>query len=184
MPAFYLYNNIFADKNIQVEVILNKEELLSLIKSLADKLSYKYKNLSEIIFIGIQQGGAILGEKIVVALQELVPDQKINYGKLDITFYRDDIRKEILAPDTMHMPFDIENKTVVLIDDVLFTGRTIKAALDTLLDYGRPAKVELCVLIDRKEHRQFPIQADYVGQAVQTTKTDKVKLVDGQIVLI
>jgi pyrimidine operon attenuation protein/uracil phosphoribosyltransferase len=84
----------------------------------------------------------------------------------------------------MNLPFAIENKTVVLIDDVLFTGRTIKAALDVLLDYGRPAKVELCVLIDRKEHRQFPIQADYVGKTVHSNKSDKVKLVDNQVVLI
>ena len=84
----------------------------------------------------------------------------------------------------MNMPFNIENKTVVLIDDVLFTGRTIKAALDTLLDYGRPQKVELCVLVDRKEHRQFPIQADYVAKVVESAKTDKVKLVNGEVVLI
>ena len=84
----------------------------------------------------------------------------------------------------MNLPFDIENKIVVLIDDVLFTGRTIKAALDALLDYGRPAKVELCVLIDRNEHRQFPIQADYVGVSVKTNKTDKVKLVNNEVVLI
>lgn len=166
-----------------MQVLFNSDSLTGLIQNLAQSLYNNHKEFSGIVFAGIQQGGAVLGEKIVAALQELVPGQKINYGKLDITFYRDDIRKEILAPDTMHMPFDIENKTVILIDDVLFTGRTIKAALDTLLDYGRPAKVELCVLIDRKEHRQFPIQADYVGQAVQTTKTDKVKLVDGQIVL-
>jgi len=75
------------------------------------------------------------------------------------------------------LPFSIENKIVILVDDVLFTGRTIKAALDALLDYGRPAKVELCVLVDRKEHRQFPIQADYIGNSFSTAKTDKVKLV-------
>jgi len=103
---------------------------------------------------------------------------------LDITFYRDDIRKEVMAPDIMNLPFDIENKIVVLIDDVLFTGRTIKAALDVLLDYGRPAKVELCVLIDRKEHRQFPIQADYAGKVVIDKRTDKVKLVNNEVILI
>jgi pyrimidine operon attenuation protein / uracil phosphoribosyltransferase len=84
----------------------------------------------------------------------------------------------------MNLPFDIENKIIVLIDDVLFTGRTIKAALDALLDYGRPSKVELCVLIDRKEHRQFPIQADYIGKVIETQKTDKVKLVNGEVVLL
>ena len=116
----------------------------------------------------------------MTVLQQTDPSKKIQYGQLDITFYRDDIRKEILAPDNMHIPFPIENKNVVLIDDVLFTGRTIKAALDVLLDYGRPAKVELCVLIDRKEHRQFPIQADYVGMSLLTNKQDKVKLIKGE----
>ena len=121
---------------------------------------------------------------ILLLLKKIRNTDKINYGQLDITFYRDDIRKEILAPDTMNIPFDIENKQVILIDDVLFTGRTIKAALDALLDYGRPAKVELCVLIDRKEHRQFPIQADYIGEIVQTNKSDKVKLINGEVVLV
>ena len=141
-------------------------------------------NLENTVLIGIQQGGVIAANAIVGALQEINPTQKVEYGQLDITFYRDDIRKEILAPDTMNIPFDIENKIVVLIDDVLFTGRTIKAALDVLLDYGRPAKVELCVLIDRKEHRQFPIQADYVGVTVETNKADKVKLFNGEVVLV
>ena len=141
-------------------------------------------NLENTVLIGIQQGGVIAANAIVGALQEINPTQKVEYGQLDITFYRDDIRKEILAPDTMNIPFDIENKIVVLIDDVLFTGRTIKAALDVLLDYGRPAKVELCVLIDRKEHRQFPIQADYVGVTVETNKADKVKLINGEVVLV
>jgi pyrimidine operon attenuation protein/uracil phosphoribosyltransferase len=167
-----------------MQVLLTSQQLTDSIKNLAAALKEGHSDFSEVVFAGIQQGGAVLGAKIVEELQQLVPAQKLSYGQLDITFYRDDIRKEILAPDTMNMPFTIENKTVVLIDDVLFTGRTIKAALDTLLDYGRPAKVELCVLIDRKEHRQFPIQADYVGKAVQTTKTDKVKLVNGEIVLI
>lgn len=126
----------------------------------------------------------MVANEIVAVLEKLRPGQKIKYGQLDITFYRDDIRKEILAPDVMHIPFGIENKIVVLIDDVLFTGRTIKAALDALLDYGRPAKVELCVLIDRKEHRQFPIQADYIGAAIETSKTDKVKLINNEVVLV
>lgn len=167
-----------------MQVLLSSHQLSSTIDDLAMQLNKNHLDLNDVVFVGIQQGGVVLANDITASLQQLNPSGKVQYGKLDITFYRDDIRKEILVPDTMHIPFDIENKTVVLIDDVLFTGRTIKAALDVLLDYGRPAKVELCVLIDRKEHRQFPIQADYVGQVVKTNKTDKVKLVNKEVVLI
>lgn len=167
-----------------MQVLLSSHQLSSTIDNLAMQLNKNHLDLNDVVFVGIQQGGVVLANDITASLQQLNPSGKIQYGQLDITFYRDDIRKEILVPDTMHIPFDIENKTVVLIDDVLFTGRTIKAALDVLLDYGRPAKVELCVLIDRKEHRQFPIQADYVGQTVKTNKTDKVKLVNKEVVLI
>ena len=157
--------------------ILNHTELQSQIKSLAVLLLKQYPHLDEVVFIGIQQGGVVLADELIVVLQNSNPSTKISYGQLDITFYRDDIRRKIVAPDTMNIPFSIENKIVVLIDDVLFTGRTIKAALDVLLDYGRPAKVQLAVLIDRKEHRQFPIQADYVGLTLSTEKQDKVKLI-------
>ncbi len=157
--------------------ILNHKDLQIQIASLANALLKKHPQLEEVVFVGIQQGGVVLADDIVAAIQLLQPDKKVQYGQLDITFYRDDIRKEILAPDTMHLPFSIENKNVVLIDDVLFTGRTIKAALDVLLDYGRPAKVELCVLVDRKEHRQFPIQADFSAIEMATDKSDKVKLI-------
>ncbi|HEV7780188.1 MAG TPA: bifunctional pyr operon transcriptional regulator/uracil phosphoribosyltransferase PyrR [Chitinophagaceae bacterium] len=167
-----------------MQVLLSTQQLEASIGKLARDLSAAHKGMADVVYVGIQQGGAVLGSSIVTAMEKNNNPGNIQYGQLDITFYRDDIRKEILAPDRMNLPFAIENKTVVLIDDVLFTGRTIKAALDVLLDYGRPAKVELCVLIDRKEHRQFPIQADYVGTVVETKKTDKVKLVDGEVVLI
>ena len=160
-----------------MKVILHHAAFLEKIAQLTQQIILKYPQRDDVVFIGIQQGGVALADEIVPLLRENDPQQTVQYGQLDITFYRDDIRQEILAPDTMNLPFAIENKIVVLIDDVLFTGRTIKAALDVLLDYGRPAKVELCVLIDRKEHRQFPIQADYVGMTLETEKTDKVKLV-------
>jgi pyrimidine operon attenuation protein/uracil phosphoribosyltransferase len=167
-----------------MQVLLSSQQLADTVLKLVVQLNNSYSGLNDVIFVGIQQGGVIVANDIVAALEQLHPSEKIQYGQLDITFYRDDIRKEILAPDIKNLPFAIENKTVVLIDDVLFTGRTIKAALDVLLDYGRPAKVELCVLVDRKEHRQFPIQADYVGVTVETKKTDKVKLVNKEVVLI
>jgi len=167
-----------------LKTILTSTQLTEAITVLVSKINEAHPTLAEVVFVGIQQGGVVVGNDMIVALQQLHASETVQYGQLDITFYRDDIRNEILTPDTMHLPFAIENKTVVLIDDVLFTGRTIKAALDVLLDYGRPAKVELCVLVDRKEHRQFPIQADYVGLTVQTNKADKVKLVNKEVVLI
>lgn len=159
-----------------MDIFLSNEQLTQKVEQLATLLKTVYPAFDDVVFVGIQQGGVALADELVVALQKNNNNNPVQYGQLDITFYRDDLRKEILAPDTMHIPFAIENKTVVLIDDVLFTGRTIKAALDALLDYGRPAKVELLVLVDRREHRQFPIQADYTGMQITTAKTDKVKL--------
>jgi len=167
-----------------LKTILPASGLRDVIRNLADGLMKNHPDVKDVVFVGIQQGGVVIADEIIAELKCQHPAEKIQYGQLDITFYRDDIRKQILAPDTMNLPFAIENKTVVLIDDVLFTGRTIKAALDVLLDYGRPAKVELCVLIDRKEHRQFPIQADYAGMILETNRTDKVKLVNKEVVLI
>lgn len=167
-----------------MQTICNKQEVSGIIKELAQKISAAHPGFSNTVVVGIQQGGVMVANELLAAIKELHPESSLLYGQLDITFYRDDIRKNIMAPDVMNLPFGIEDKTIILIDDVLFTGRTIKAALDALLDYGRPAKVELCVLVDRKEHRQFPIQADYVGKTVQTAKTDKVKLVNGEVVLV
>jgi pyrimidine operon attenuation protein/uracil phosphoribosyltransferase len=112
----------------------------------------------------------------VRAIQQEFPGTTVPYGKLDITFYRDDIRKELHMPNRTEIPFSVEGKKVVLIDDVLYTGRTIRAALDALIDFGRPEKVELCVLIDRRFSRQFPIQADYTGRIVDAFETQKVKV--------
>jgi pyrimidine operon attenuation protein / uracil phosphoribosyltransferase len=163
-----------------MQVILSSNQFTETVNKLSNQLFEQYSNPVDVVFVGIQQGGVVVADEMISKLEELYKGNKIQYGQLDITFYRDDIRKEILAPDVMNLPFSIENKIVILIDDVLFTGRTIKAALDALLDYGRPAKVELCVLVDRKEHRQFPIQADYTGVTVSTRKTDKIKLVKNE----
>ena len=167
-----------------MKTVLTEQQLDITIKRLSHQILENHPSLQNTVIIGIQPRGIFVSDSIVEELKKIVPVEKIRYGILDITFYRDDIRKEIHMPNQTKIPFTIENKNVVLIDDVLFTGRTIKAALDVLLDYGRPAKVELCVLIDRKEHRQFPIQADYVGKTVVTSKTDKVKLVNKEVVLI
>jgi pyrimidine operon attenuation protein/uracil phosphoribosyltransferase len=172
-----------------MQTLLSNTELNETIRIMVDQLKKKHPSMENVALVGIQQGGVAIADQIAVALKKADPSAKFEYGQLDITFYRDDIRNEILAPDRMNLPFAIEDKVVILIDDVLFTGRTIKAALDVLVDYGRPAKVELCVLVDRKEHRQFPIQADYVGVSFSTNRVDKIKLLKNeqgqkQVVLI
>jgi pyrimidine operon attenuation protein/uracil phosphoribosyltransferase len=102
--------------------------------------------------------------------------QGVTYGQLDITFYRDDVRKSLHIANTTNIPFGIENKKVILVDDVLYTGRTIRAALDALLDFGRPAEVSLCVLVDRRFSRELPIQPDYTGKVIDTIVSQRVKV--------
>jgi len=167
-----------------MQVLISSQQLQDTVRQLAAQIMARHSRPDDLIFVGIQQGGVIIADDLIKVLAGGYGVDSLQYGQLDITFYRDDIRQKILAPDVMHLPFSIEGKIIVLIDDVLFTGRTIKAALDALLDYGRPDKVELCVLVDRKEHRQFPIQADYVGTTVVTERSDKVKLVNREFVLI
>ena len=133
-------------------------------------------DLKNSVFIGIQPRGIFLSDQVVDEIKKEIPDTTINYGKLDITFYRDDIRTELHEANKTDINFSIENKRVVLIDDVLYTGRTIRAALDALLDFGRPEKVELCVLIDRRFSREFPIQPDYVGKSIDSIISQKVKV--------
>lgn len=128
------------------------------------------------MLIGLQPRGVYLSDQVVEEIKNQFPSGEILYGKLDITFYRDDIRKELHIANRTDIPFSIEGKNVVLIDDVLYTGRTIRAALDALLAFGRPAKVELCVLIDRRFSRQLPIQADYIGKSIDAIISQKVKV--------
>ena len=128
------------------------------------------------VIIGIQPRGVALSDRIVNEMKNEVKADDIHYGKLDITFYRDDIRKELHVPNKTDILFSIEGKNVVIIDDVLYTGRTIRAALDALMDFGRPEKVELLVLIDRRYSRQLPIQPDYTGRSIDSIVTQKVKV--------
>lgn len=159
-----------------MQVLLNKEQFRLTLTRMAHQAVEQYDHLHDLVFIAIQPRGVFVGQKIAGIIQGLFPDEKLQYGVLDITFYRDDIRKELHTANETHIPFSIENKRVVLIDDVLYTGRTIRAALDALQDFGRPRKVELCVLIDRRFKRELPIQADYFGRAIDTHDSQKVKV--------
>lgn len=163
-------------QRLELKTILDSDQLNMVIKRLAQQLIENHDDFSDTVLIGIQPRGIPFADKIVEAIRLRHPEAQLEYGRLDITFYRDDIRKELHKANETYIPFSIENKKVVLIDDVLHTGRTIRAAMDALLDYGRPSKVELCVLIDRRFSRQLPIQPDYWGKAIDSMLSQKVKV--------
>jgi len=157
--------------------ILNEYHLNLTLKRLAHQLIENHYPFSDTVFIGLQPRGIPVGDQIVNYIRETYPELPLKYGKLDITFYRDDLRSGLHVPTETVLPFSIEGKKIVLIDDVLYTGRTIRAAMDALIDFGRPEKVELLILIDRKYNRQLPIHPDYVGKAIDSIITQKVKVI-------
>jgi pyrimidine operon attenuation protein / uracil phosphoribosyltransferase len=159
-----------------LKTILTEEQLDITIQRLSHQLLENQVRYDNIAIIGIQPRGIFFSDRIVEQINQQIKPQQITYGKLDITFYRDDVRQGLHTLNQTDIPFSIENKTVILVDDVLYTGRTIRAAMDALLAFGRPAKVELCVLIDRRFSREFPIQADYAGKSIDTIITQKVKV--------
>lgn len=159
-----------------MKTILSAQQLTLTVKRLAHQILENNASLQDTVIIGLQPRGIFLSDRIVNELRSLVKADAIQYGKLDITFYRDDVRQGLHIANSTDIPFSLENKQVILIDDVLYTGRTIRAALDALLDFGRPSKVSLCVLIDRRFSRELPIQPDFSGKIIDTIISQKVKV--------
>lgn len=159
-----------------MKTVITAEQIQLTIKRLAHQVLENHVRLENTVLIGLQPRGIFLSDRLVKEIQLGQPNFSIPYGKLDITFYRDDVRKELHVPNQTQIDFSIEDRNVLLIDDVLYTGRTIRAALDALMDFGRPAKVELMVLIDRRYSRQLPIQPDYTGKAIDSIITQRVKV--------
>ncbi len=159
-----------------MKTILTGQQLALTVKRLAHQILENHLQLTDTVIIGLQPRGIFLSNRIVHELKGIIDPSLIKYGKLDITFYRDDVRKSLHIANATDIPFSIENKKVILIDDVLYTGRTIRAALDALLDFGRPSHVSLCVLIDRRFSRELPIQPDYTGKVIDTIISQKVKV--------
>jgi pyrimidine operon attenuation protein/uracil phosphoribosyltransferase len=155
---------------------LNQQQISLTVKRLANQVLENHVQLENTVIIGIQPRGIFLSDRIVKELAAEMESGNVSYGRLDITFYRDDIRNELHVPNQTDIRFSIEGKKVVLIDDVLYTGRTIRSALDALLSFGRPAKVELLVLIDRRYSRELPIQPDYIGKSIDSIITQRVKV--------
>lgn len=159
-------------------IILAKERFQLTIDRLCHQLIESYDQFENTCIIGIQPRGIILADRMHRRLQEILDKDDFEYGKLDITFYRDDFRtrSEPLKASVTEINFLIENKKVLLVDDVLYSGRTVQAALTALQHYGRPEKVELVALIDRRFNRHLPIRSDYLGLTVDALEAAYVKV--------
>jgi len=160
---------------MQKKLILDSNLLDITVSRLCQQLIENHNTFSDTVIIGMQPRGIFLAELIHTKLEKHIK-RDIPLGYLDVTFHRDDFRRrdEPILPKENRIPFIIEEKNVVLVDDVLFTGRTVRAAMDALIAFGRPAKVELLVMIDRKYNRELPIAPDYVGRTVNTMASQRV----------
>lgn len=159
-----------------VKELLNRNDINRILSRIAHEIIEKNKGTENLCIVGIQRGGVHIARRLALKIQAL-ENVHIPVGSLDITFYRDDIglRKEQPFVSKTDIEFDISEKKIILVDDVLFTGRSIRAAMDALMDMGRPTQIQLAVLIDRG-HRELPIRADYVGKNIPTSKKEKIEV--------
>jgi pyrimidine operon attenuation protein / uracil phosphoribosyltransferase len=162
---------------MEKKILLSAQLLEITISRLAQELIENHQDFKQTVLIGLQPRGIFFAEKVKQKLLELQP-YPIVLGYLDVTFYRDDFRRRDtpLKPNATRMDFVVEDKKVIIIDDVLFTGRTIRAALDAMLAFGRPQSVELLALIDRQYTRHLPIQPNYVGRQVNTLASQWIQV--------
>ena len=157
-------------------VLMDAQEMSRTLSRMSHEIIERNKGSQNVALIGIRTGGVYLAQRLAIRIKQ-IEQRDIPYGELDITLYRDDlsIRKDQPEIRKTTIPFNISDLTIVLVDDVLFTGRTIRAALDGLMDFGRPAEIQLAVLVDRG-HRQLPIRANYVGKNIPTAREEDVQV--------
>ena len=158
------------------KVLLNAKEVNIILHRLACQLIENHNDFTNTVLIGIQPRGKYLANRLAKMLKVDYKIKNIQLGYLDITFFRDDFRRgdKPLEANTTDIDFIIENKNVVFIDDVLYTGRTVRSGLDAVMDYGRPSKVELLTLIERRFSRHIPIRADYIGSSIDSLQSERV----------
>jgi pyrimidine operon attenuation protein/uracil phosphoribosyltransferase len=156
-------------------LILNSSALQRALTRVAHEIAERNEKGSDVVLVGIQSGGVTLAQRLAKILGGIW-EQPVVVGLLDVSMHRDDLAQNAV-PNVRptQIPFDVTGKTVVLVDDVLFSGRTIRAAMDSLNDFGRPKQIQLAVLIDRG-HRELPIRADFVGKNVPTSLVEKIKV--------
>jgi len=161
--------------------LLDAEDVRRALTRIAHEIIERDKGATDVVLVGIANRGDDLARRLAAEIRR-IEGTEVRVGVLDITFYRDDIGLKAEAPEVheTRIPFDISGTTVVLVDDVLFTGRTIRAAMDALMDFGRPRRIQLAVLVDRG-HRELPIRADFVGKNVPTRRADDVRVLVAEL---
>jgi pyrimidine operon attenuation protein/uracil phosphoribosyltransferase len=167
-------------------VLMDGERMGRTLTRIAHEIVERNRGIDDIALVGVRTRGVPIAKRLAGILREIT-GQDVATGALDITLYRDDLMKNVVGPQPIvrrtEIPFSIDGRHIVLVDDVLYTGRTIRAALDALIDFGRPSTIQLVVLVDRG-HRELPIKADYVGKNVPTSRRETVHVrlaeIDGQ----
>lgn len=161
---------------MQKTTVLDEQAIRRALTRIAHEIIEKNKGISDCVIVGIRTRGIYLAQRLAERIEQ-IEGRSISVGELDITLYRDDLTVKTADQEPLvkgsHLPDDITNKKVILVDDVLYTGRTVRAAMDALVDLGRPASIQLAVLVDRG-HRELPIRADYVGKNIPTAQTEKI----------
>ncbi|CAB4886994.1 unannotated protein [freshwater metagenome] len=156
--------------------VLGPDDVRRAITRIAHEIVERNRGLDDVVLIGLQRGGVWIAQQLAAAIQRIEPSAAVPVGAIDVSMYRDDIGLRPVVPGTVtDIPVDIAGRIVVLVDDVLFTGRTVRAALDALNEYGRPHMVQLAVLIDRG-HRELPIRPDFVGKNLPSSRDEDVRV--------
>ncbi len=159
-------------------VVMDADRMSRSLTRIAHEIVERNRGIGDLALVGIRERGVPLARRIAGELNR-ISNTDVPTGALDITLYRDDLMRQAVGPQPLvrstDLPFDIDNRVILLVDDVLYTGRTIRAALDALIDFGRPRAIQLVVLIDRG-HRELPIKADYVGKNVPTSRRESIQV--------
>ncbi len=160
--------------------VLDAAAINRAVKRMAHEILERNQGATDVVLIGLIKGGVWMAEALGAALSEL--GESVPVGSVDVSFFRDDLGLRNVEPARSEIDFDIHDKVVVLVDDVLYTGRTVRAALDALREYGRPKAFQLAVMVDRG-HRELPIRADFVGKNLPTSRSESVKATSQGVVL-
>lgn len=154
--------------------VLTSDDVARATRRMAHEILERNHGLTDVVLIGLERGGVPIAQALAEALQS-IEDVEVPVGSVDVSFYRDDIGSVALLPEVTKIDFPVDNRDVILCDDVLYTGRTVRAALDAVTDFGRPSSIQLAVMVDRG-HRELPIRPDYIGKNLPTSRGEMVRV--------